>query len=67
MTYDKGGRVLNQREPRGNITTYQPDKLDRRKLLTNPISQQWQTQYQDLSGGKTRTVLKYPGLTTGNI
>src|SRR5262249_28177577 len=47
VTYDKGGRVLTQREPRGNITTYDYDELDRRKALTNPLSKTWETAYSD--------------------
>lgn len=63
VTYDKGGRVLSQREPRGNVTTYAYDGLDRRKSLTNPLSKVWSTAYADLTGGGARVTMTYPGIT----
>ncbi|MBA3867525.1 MAG: hypothetical protein H0X30_00070 [Anaerolineae bacterium] len=69
VTYDKGGRVLTQREPLGNVTTYVYDFLDRRKTLIKPITisppvtQTWRTAYTDLTGGKSRVTMTYPGIT----
>ncbi|MBA3867563.1 MAG: PD40 domain-containing protein [Anaerolineae bacterium] len=63
VTYDKGGRMLTQREPRGNVTTYAYDLLDRRKSLTNPLTKIWSTAYSDLTGGKSRVTMTYPGIT----
>jgi RHS repeat-associated protein len=63
VTYDKAGRVLNQRHPRGYLTSYAYDQLDRRKSLTNPLSKTWSTAYTDLAGGTSRMTLTYPGIT----
>ncbi len=63
MTYDKGSRMLTQRNPRGNLTTLAYDKLDRRKSLTNPLSKVWATAYTDLVGAGVRTTTTHPGIT----
>ncbi|MBN8595225.1 MAG: PD40 domain-containing protein [Anaerolineae bacterium] len=66
VSYDRAGRVLNQREPRGNLTAYEYDQLDRRTKLTNPLSIQWLTGFSDLTGGRTRQTMTYPGLGAGS-
>lgn len=66
VSYDRAGRVLNQREPRGNLTVYEYDQLDRRTKLTNPLNIQWLSSYSDLSGNKTRQTMTYPGLGSGS-
>ena len=63
MTYDKGSRVLTQRDPRGNVTTFVYDQLNRRKSLTNPLSKVWSSVYADLPGAGVRTTTTYPGIT----
>ncbi len=65
MTYDKGGRMLTRREPRGNLTTLTYDKRDRRHTLTNPLNLTWETQYSDLPAGQTRESRIFPG-SNGN-
>jgi RHS repeat-associated protein len=62
-TYDKGSRVLNQRDPRGNVTTFVYDQLNRRKSLTNPLSKVWSTVYADVPGAGTSATTTYPGIT----
>lgn len=66
VTFDKGGRVLNMRDPRGNLTTYTYDKLNRRTSKLNPLNKQWSTNYSDLLTGGTRTVTTYPGINGGS-
>ena len=63
LTLDVVGRVVNQREPGGNVTTYAYDQLNRRKSLTNPLSQMWTTAYADLSSGGTQMTMTLPGIT----
>ena len=63
LALDRVGRVTSQREPRGNLTTYAYDKLNRRKTLTNPLSTVWTTAYADLTTGKTQTTMTMPGIT----
>lgn len=63
VAYDKGSRVLTQRNPRGNVTSYDYDLLNRRLALTNPISQTWESAYSDLDTGGTRATVTYPGVT----
>lgn len=60
VSYDRAGRVLNQREPNGNVTSYTYDLLNRRTSLTNPLLNMWLTDYTDLGEGKTRQTLTYP-------
>ncbi|MEP7286967.1 MAG: RHS repeat-associated core domain-containing protein [Chloroflexota bacterium] len=60
MDYDKAGRTLAIRDPRGNRTTYTYDRLDRRTSLTDPLTHTWATAYTDLNGGATRTELTDP-------
>ena len=62
-TYDKGSRILTQRNPRGNVTSYAYDKLNRRKSLTNPLTKIWSTVYADVAGGGTSMTTTYPGIT----
>ncbi|CAG0936724.1 hypothetical protein TFLX_05611, partial [Thermoflexales bacterium] len=54
VEYDKGGRMLTLRDPRGNRSTYTYDLLDRRRSLTDPLNQRWETAYFNLNG-TTRT------------
>ncbi|MBL8152763.1 MAG: hypothetical protein JNM70_01165 [Anaerolineae bacterium] len=63
MTFDKGGRLLNQRDPRGNVTTYTYDLLNRRKSLTNPLGKVWSHDYIDYVNGGTRRDTTYPGIS----
>ena len=43
--YDKAGRTLSLRDPRGGLTTFSYDRLDRRRTLTNPLNQTHTTSY----------------------
>jgi RHS repeat-associated protein len=61
---DLAGRITSLRDPRGNETIYEYDKLGRRTTLTNPLSMVWETAYEDLTGG-TRTTQTYPGVNGG--
>jgi RHS repeat-associated protein len=68
VSYDRAGRMLSQREPRGNLTTTSYDLLDRRTQRTDPLGTTWTTSYEDLktggtANGRTRTTLRYPGLS----
>lgn len=63
VTYDRVGRVVSQRDPRGNLTSYTYDQLNQRTSLTNPLSKTWTTEYQDLTVGGTRVTMTYPGIT----
>jgi len=63
VAYDLAGRVNSQRDPRGNETTFQYDRRDRRKSLTNPLPKTWQTAYADLTTGGTRVTMTYPGIS----
>jgi RHS repeat-associated protein len=65
-TLDKAGRTLNQRDPRGNLTTFVTDLLNRRKSLTNPLGKVWSNTYFDYSIGGIRVEMTYPGIT-GNL
>jgi TolB protein len=60
VSYDKAGRQAAWRDPRGSATTLAYDRLDRRTGLTNPLDQTWQTTYENLAGGQTRTTLTDP-------
>jgi RHS repeat-associated protein len=62
--YDLAGRMISLRDPRGNETTYEYDRLGRRTKLTNPLSVEWLTAYQEVAQAN-RTVMTYPGLATG--
>jgi RHS repeat-associated protein len=64
VTYDKGGRVLDTRDPNGNLTTYEHDQLGRRTQLTNPLGHTWDTSYETLANS-TRVTTTYPGLSAG--
>lgn len=65
LTYDKAGRRTSLRDPRGNLTEYDYDLLNRRVELTNPLSKTWTTTYTDLGGGGSRTTLTDPnGINT---
>ena len=59
VRYDEGGRMLSLREPRGSLTEYDYDLLDRRTKLTNPLSEEWVTAYADV-GSKTQVTLTDP-------
>lgn len=63
VAYDRVGRVTSQRDPRGNLTSYSYDKLNRRKTLTNPLSKIWTTAYAPQTDGKTTTTMTMPGIT----
>ena len=39
--YDKSGRVLSLRDPRGALTSFSYDLTDRRTGMTNPLNQTW--------------------------
>jgi RHS repeat-associated protein len=67
VTYDKAGRMTNLRDPRGNLTSYAYDQLNRRKTLTNPLSQAWTTAYENLVTGGTRTTMTYPNGGTHQV
>ena len=60
VVYDRAGRMISLRDPRGNETTYTYDKLGRRLTLTNALDHQWKTEYFDLAGGGTQTKLTDP-------
>jgi len=62
--YDLAGRMISLRDPRGNETTYEYDRLGRRTKLTNPLSEEWLTAYEEVAQ-TNRTVMTYPGLATG--
>jgi RHS repeat-associated protein len=59
VAYDIAGRVVSQREPRGNLTSYAFDKLGRRTSLTNPLSKVWGSSYSEANGA-TQTSMAYP-------
>jgi RHS repeat-associated protein len=54
VEYDKAGRRLALRDPRGNRTTYSYDALDRRTKLTDPRNSVWTTSYTPLRDGTLR-------------
>lgn len=54
VEYDKAGRRLALRDPRGNRTTYSYDALDRRTKLTDPRNSVWTTTYTPLRDGTMR-------------
>ncbi|MEO8611410.1 MAG: RHS repeat-associated core domain-containing protein [Chloroflexota bacterium] len=64
VTYDLAGRVVSQRDPRGNETTYTYDRLNRRLTLTNPLDITWATAYANLGSGGSQVVMTYPGITS---
>ena len=66
LSFDKGGRVTNMRDPRGNLTTYTYDKVNRRKTKVNPLNKQWTSAYEDLTNGGTRETVTYPGVNGGS-
>src|SRR5258707_9940138 len=45
VQYDKAGRVLNQRDPRGNLSAYAYDLLNRRTSASDPLGNTWSTQF----------------------
>jgi RHS repeat-associated protein len=55
-SYDKPGRVISLRDPRGNLTGYAYDLLGRRTSLTDPLSHVWATAYANLSGAQAGQV-----------
>ncbi|KAB2905605.1 MAG: RHS repeat-associated core domain-containing protein [Anaerolineae bacterium] len=57
-TYDKAGHPLEQRNPRGYLTTYQYDGLDRRTQLADIHT--WHTAYTDLPDGSLKITLTDP-------
>ena len=65
VAHDVVGRMTSLRDPRGNVTSYEYDQLNRRSKLSNPLSNDWVTGYEDLTNGGTRTTMTYPGLATG--
>ena len=65
VVHDVVGRMTSLRDPRGEVTSYEYDQLNRRTKLTNPLSDDWVTGYEDLTNGGTRTTQTYPGLATG--
>ena len=56
LSYDRAGRLLNQRDPNGNLTTYAYDLLNRRTTLTDPLSNTWLTSYVRLPNGQTNLI-----------
>lgn len=60
VTYDKAGRRLSLRDPRGNLTAYEYDLLNRRTRLINPLTHEWTTAYADLGGGGSRITAMDP-------
>ena len=65
VNYDIAGRMTSLRDPRGKLTQYQYDNLDRRTKLTDAGTNDWDTSYSDLVGGGAQTVLDDPlGNTT---
>jgi len=56
LSYDRAGRLLNQRDPNGNLTTYAYDLLNRRTTLTDPLSNTWLTSYARLPNGQTNLI-----------
>jgi RHS repeat-associated protein len=63
VTYDRVGRVTGRRDPRGSLTSYRYDRLGRRRLLSNPLNQQWLTAFADViegSGQIGQTTKRYP-------
>ena len=59
---DKAGRILEQRDPRGNLTQYTYDRLGRRTKLTNPLTIDWTTAFINQANGTTSTTMTYPGV-----
>lgn len=65
IAYDIAGRMVSQRDPRGNLTSYTYDKLGRRTKLTNPLSKEWETSYAEVNGAQ-QTTMTYPGVNAGS-
>jgi len=63
-TYDKGGRMTALRDPRGNLTAYTYDLLDRRTGLTNPLNQSWASAFTETSGTAQVTLTNPLGYQT---
>ncbi len=65
VAYDTAGRMISQFDPLSHETLFEYDQLNRRKSLTNPLTNIWQTTYADLTTGGTQTVLADPnGINT---
>ncbi len=50
VTYDKAGRMTSRRDPRGALTSYQYDQLDRRIMLTDALAQTWENRFEEGNG-----------------
>ncbi len=51
VDYNLVGQRASQRDPRGNVTQYAYDRLGRRIKLTDPLSAEWVTVYEDVNTG----------------
>ncbi|GAB5426430.1 MAG: hypothetical protein Crog4KO_35770 [Crocinitomicaceae bacterium] len=60
-SYDKSGRLLNLRDPNGNLTNYEYDQLGRRTKLDNPLGYEWLISYEDV-GQNSRVTMTNPGI-----
>jgi RHS repeat-associated protein len=66
VTYDKAGRTLSQRDPKGQVTSYSYNLLNQRTQLidSSPTPQTWKTDYRLVGNGTTQTKLTDP---VGNV
>jgi RHS repeat-associated protein len=66
VTYDKAGRTLTQRDPKGQATSYSYNLLNQRTQLidSSPTPQTWKTDYRLVGNGTTQTKLTDP---VGNV
>ncbi|GAB5426354.1 MAG: hypothetical protein Crog4KO_35010 [Crocinitomicaceae bacterium] len=65
INYDIAGRMKTMRDPRGNLTAYEYDKLGRRTRLDNPLPNiHWDTSYTEVDGAQ-ETTMTYPGINGG--
>jgi RHS repeat-associated protein len=66
MSYDRAQRMIGRRDPRGHLTQYAYDPIDRRTALINPLGVTWLTSYSNQPDGRKRVVRTMPGANAAN-